>query len=111
MIAVLVLAVIGNFSQRNTENNRYKSKFNGQWVNKGTSWNENWVWDEPVPYPYYYVNVYKIADNEYLAEVNTYPDSTSLETIDCGDYKYVEIGLKYVKLDYKSSGSLTIKSV
>lgn len=101
-----ILVAIGTWSQeKHSKKSKYKPKFNGQWVNVGTDLDEEWVWKEKVvPMERYFVNVYEVSEGVYEARVSSSEDPSSVQTIKCGEYDYVEVAVRWLSRYYNTIG-------
>jgi hypothetical protein len=88
------------------EKKRYTPRYEGQWVNKGTDEDEEWVWvDKVKSIRTYYVNVFNLED-DYIITVGYQPRANAIETIDCADLREVEIALEYLTIYYRTFGNV-----
>lgn len=89
---------------------KYHPRFNGQWVNKGTRKQENWVWvDKVTRIRPVYVNVFQIGD-DYIITMGNSARPDAIDSTECENEWQAEHLMKNLGLYYEYLGNVTINS-
>jgi hypothetical protein len=83
----------------------YKPQYRGQWKNRGTDKNENWVWVEKGATKNYKVNVFQLED-DYIITVGYRARGNAIEVVDCKDDRELEIALELLAVYYGTLGNV-----
>lgn len=82
----------------------------GDWVDKSTLYEEEWVWKEPRSKSYY-INVVQKGEG-YLLEMRSRPKRVNvLDVVHCSDYREAEIALNTLKSLYQVYGPVSISTL
>jgi hypothetical protein len=86
----------------------YEPQHDGQWKNKGTDKNEQWVWVEQKPTAKY-VNVFNIGD-DYIITIGDRRKGNAVESYKCRDEREVQIALDLASVYYGTLGHVSIST-
>lgn len=90
--------------------NGFEKPYSGEWVNKGTDLDENWVWEEKAEnLRPYYLNVTHIGD-DYIISMDLSPKDNAIETVKCEDTRDGEIGTNLLNRYYRHFGNVVIRN-
>lgn len=106
---VILFYMLYSKSYRVKEDNNYKPRFGGTWVNKGNEFEEDWIWvEEPVHNLHtYWISVMK-NESEYDIYVDTFPKKDAVEHLDCESPTELRVGINMMFAYYNTLGSTRI---
>ncbi|MCG7344051.1 hypothetical protein MHZ92_07900 [Sporosarcina sp. ACRSL] len=101
---------LGEWASNKYSKDTYTPQYSGKWVNHGTAIEEDWIWEENLePFENYFINVYNTEEGMYVAKIGTSADNGSIETVECGEYRYVDFGLRLLSAYYNAIGEFSVE--
>lgn len=99
-----IFMAIGKITEEQSD--KYTPQYSGQWKNKGTVHNEDWVWKEKAGTKSM-VNVFQLED-DYIITVGNRRRPSAIEAMSCRDEREVEIALELLSTYYGTLGNVVI---
>jgi hypothetical protein len=81
---------------RQSQNENYLPRYTGYWFNKGSEYNEDWEWKEPI-FRKRYVNLLQHSEN-YKAHLSWMRDPDALDCEECEDQIHAQLIMEAYEL-------------
>lgn len=110
-VSKIIKSVGKFFNEVEEERNRekYIPKYDGQWVNKGSRYNENWEWKDNSPKTLrpYWVLVFNYED-DYIITIGFHPRKNAIDGCECENDREVEIAISLLQAKYSVLGNVIV---